>query len=149
MTASNAQTAPSRQRLHEAILLQERELRQRFAEPYVARLAHAPSWVQDNLIRVILGPRRAGKSFFAIHWMKQWGEFAYLNLDDEALNGLTDFAAVLPALDEVYPGTRNLLIDEIQNFPKWELYFTLAAVRHFQRSESLWSSSCGSAVGGL
>ena len=121
MTALNAQTAPSRQRLRDAILLQQRELRQRLTEPYVARIAHAPAWADDNLIRVILGPRRAGKSFFAIHWMRQSGDFAYLNLDDEALSGLTDFAAVLPALEDLYPGTRNLLIDEIQNFPKWEL----------------------------
>lgn len=121
MTGSDARNAFSRQRLADAIVLQKRELAQRLAESYVPRLLHAPAWEQDNLIRVILGPRRAGKSFFAIHWMKQFGEFAYLNLDDEALAGLSDFNAVLPVLNEVYPGTRNLLVDEIQNLPKWEL----------------------------
>jgi len=121
MTANKAHPQLSRQQLVDTILLQQRELRQRFTEPYIPRMVHAPAWGQDNLIRVILGPRRAGKSFFAIHWMRQSGDFAYLNLDDEALAGLTDFSAVLPALEEVYPGVRALLIDEIQNFPNWEL----------------------------
>ena len=111
----------STQALRDVLILQQRELQQRLAQPYIPRLIAHTQAPADDLIRVILGPRRAGKSFFGIHWLRQLGPFAYLNLDDERLPGLTDFNAVLPILDELYHGVRHLLIDEVQNLPGWEL----------------------------
>jgi predicted AAA+ superfamily ATPase len=73
------------------------------------------------LIRVIIGPRRAGKSTLAIHLLHKLGGGAYANFDDERLADLTDADALLAALDEVYGKPRHILFDEIQNFPRWEL----------------------------
>ncbi len=107
--------------LRDVLVLQQRELHERLAQAYVPRHTASSPPPTDDLIRVILGPRRAGKSFFAIHWLRQMGPFAYLNLDDERLPDLSDFNAVLPILDDLYHGARHLLIDEVQNLPRWEL----------------------------
>ncbi len=107
--------------LRDVLLVQQRELQQQLAQPYVPRRITNPQAPADDLIRVIIGPRRAGKSFFATHWLHQTGPFAYLNLDDERMPDLSDFNAVLPILDDLYRGARRLLIDEVQNLPRWEL----------------------------
>lgn len=48
--------------------------------------------------------------------------FAYLNFDDDLLLKHFDENAVIQALNEVYPGYRFLMLDEIQNLPDWELW---------------------------
>ena len=75
-----------------------------------------------NLINVIIGPRRSGKSFYAIHHLKSQGNFAYVNFDDERLIQLRDNDELISAIDGVYDGCRTVLFDEIQNLPKWELF---------------------------
>lgn len=42
--------------------------------------------LKNDLIKVIIGPRRAGKSVFALQMLKDTN-FAYLNFDDERLLG--------------------------------------------------------------
>ena len=42
------------------------------------------------LIKIIMGPRRAGKSIFAIQMLKGV-DFAYVNFDDERLADTDDF----------------------------------------------------------
>lgn len=82
--------------------------------------AFKPSLPSD-LIKVITGPRRAGKSVFAFLLLK--GEdFAYVNFDDEALFKPGNYDAVLAALLEVYPKSKYFLFDEIQNLDKWEVF---------------------------
>jgi predicted AAA+ superfamily ATPase len=75
----------------------------------------------SGLIQVITGPRRAGKSFFAIHSMDTTQAVGYVNFDDERLTEITDFDAVMDAVKRVYSNPKTLLFDEIQNVPKWEL----------------------------
>jgi predicted AAA+ superfamily ATPase len=107
--------------VRDIILVQERDLRRTLDETYIerdARIAGADS----TLIKVIIGPRRAGKSFFALHHLGGSRVFGYVNFDDERLTGLPDYDEILAAVDSVYNKPRVLLLDEIQNLPKWELF---------------------------
>jgi predicted AAA+ superfamily ATPase len=106
--------------LKQVIERQKVEFAEKAAEPYVSRsLIIKPG--DNDLIKVILGPRRAGKSFLAMHLIKAAGSFGYVNFDDEYLVGLTDTHALMKAIDTVWDNPKNLLLDEIQNVDKWEL----------------------------
>lgn len=76
--------------------------------------------MDSRLIKVITGPRRAGKSVFAFQLL-QGQDFGYVNFDDERLAGLTDFDELLKAVTVTYGQVTTLLFDEIQNLPSWEL----------------------------
>ena len=79
--------------------------------------------LSSDLIKVITGPRRAGKSVFAFLLLKD-EDFAYVNFDDEALLKPDNYDAVLAALLEVYPRSKYILFDEIQNLDKWEVFIS-------------------------
>ena len=78
-------------------------------------------FLRTKLIKLITGPRRAGKSVMALQLLKNQN-FAYLNFDDDLLLKHFDENAVIQSLDEVYTGYKHLLLDEIQNLPAWELW---------------------------
>jgi predicted AAA+ superfamily ATPase len=100
---------------------QKQELALALQQRYVVRRVASP--VLDNqLIKVVLGPRRAGKSFYAQHLAAQWGTFGYVNLDDEILIGLSDYDELTAEVISVYGAPQRLFIDEIQNLPRWELW---------------------------
>jgi len=90
---------------------------------YVQRegIQNARKSMKNSLIKVIVGPRRAGKSVFAIQMLKEQ-DFAYLNFDDERLLGISDYDDLLKAIRQVYGETKTMLFDEIQNLDKWELF---------------------------
>ena len=73
------------------------------------------------LIKLITGPRRAGKSTQAIQ-MLQGMNFAYLNFDSQPLLDKWDANLVMRLLDDVYPGYEYLLLDEVQNLNAWDLW---------------------------
>jgi len=77
--------------------------------------------LNTTLIKLISGPRRAGKSVIALQVLKDQN-FAYLNFDDELLLKHFDEDAVIQGLNDVYTGFNYLLLDEIQNLPEWELW---------------------------
>jgi hypothetical protein len=77
--------------------------------------------VSNNLVKVIVGPRRAGKSVFSIQILKGL-DFAYLNLDDERILSIKDYDEIIKGLREVYGETKYILFDEIQNLEGWELF---------------------------
>lgn len=79
------------------------------------------AFLDTSLIKLITGPRRAGKSVFALLLLKG-RNFAYLNFDDESLLEQFDENAVMQALQEVYPNYEYLLLDEIQNLEHWDLW---------------------------
>jgi len=106
--------------LTDVLLTQKRELELRMREPYVERRVNTPL-LDNDLIKVILGPRRAGKSCFAIHWLSSLGSFGYANFDDERLLDLANYDELIAAMDSVYGKPKHLLLDEIQNVPRWEL----------------------------
>ncbi|MBI5525456.1 MAG: ATP-binding protein [Deltaproteobacteria bacterium] len=106
--------------LQDLLLMQKREVESRLAEPYVVRDVGNRSYDHD-LVNVVMGPRRAGKSFFAVHLAKTLGNFGYVNFDDERLVREKDYDALVAAADAIYGNPRHLLLDEIQNLPGWEL----------------------------
>ncbi len=93
--------------------------------PYIERSKEkdAKKWLSSDLIKVILGPRRAGKSVFALMLLKDQS-FAYFNFDDESLPGeeQIDLDELMTELKLAYGETKYILFDEIQNLPKWELF---------------------------
>ncbi len=103
------------------VLLQKREIEQRLEEPYVERDVDLRRLSHD-LVNVVIGPRRAGKSFFAMRAVQRLGRFGYLNFDDERLCECRDYNDLVTAVDSVYGKPRYLLLDEVQNLAKWELF---------------------------
>ncbi|NUN10499.1 MAG: ATP-binding protein [Ignavibacteriaceae bacterium] len=77
--------------------------------------------LRSGLINVIIGPRRAGKSFFALHSLAD-EKFGYANFDDEKLVGIENYDEITEAIDRIYASPEIILFDEIQNLPKWELF---------------------------
>lgn len=83
---------------------------------------HGKKWMSSTLIKVVLGPRRSGKSVFSLMLLKDI-QFAYFNFDDPALVGeKLDLYELMDELHAVYGDTKYVLFDEIQNLPGWELF---------------------------
>ena len=104
----------------DALLQQKRELDLRRQEPYIERTAEIHDG-NSRLIRIVIGPRRAGKSFFVTRHLMASGPFGYVNFDDEELNNAEKIPDILAAVADLYSGSKTLLLDEIQNIPGWEL----------------------------
>lgn len=107
--------------LHDVVETQKREFEGRLQERYVERQLAVPVR-DDGLIRVITGPRRCGKSFLAMRLLARFAARGYLNFDDERLINVTDYDRLIAAVNDVYDNPRHLLLDEIQNLEKWELF---------------------------
>jgi len=93
------------------------------SKDYVFRdkLNFAQKFIDSDLIKVITGPRRAGKSVAAFLLLKG-KEFAYLNFDDENLLKVKDYDEIVKAIFEVYPDNKYIFFDEIQNLKNWEIF---------------------------
>ena len=105
------------------ILNQRMERDELLSRPYQQRHINydAEGLLQNPLIKLITGPRRVGKSVFAL-LMLQGKNFAYLNFDDNQLLEKWDEDLAMSALDDVYSGYDFMLLDEIQNLPDWDLW---------------------------
>ena len=101
--------------------LQERD--ELLKHVYIERIdvSEKTKYLTTALIKLITGPRRAGKSVLSLQILKD-ENFAYLNFDDDLLLRYFDEDAVIQTLNELYPGYKYLLLDEIQNLPNWELW---------------------------
>ena len=108
------------QEIRDILILQKREMETRLKEKYVERKTNIK--LNNNIIKVIIGPRRAGKSFFAFHFLNKLGNFGYVNFDDEKLIDVQNYDEIIDALNSVYNNPKYVLFDEIQNIPKWELF---------------------------
>lgn len=80
-------------------------------------------WLDSNLIKVVLGPRRAGKSVYSLMLLKG-RPFMYFNFDDEVLASVGGIATdeLMKKLHAAYGSIKTVLFDEIQNLPNWELF---------------------------
>jgi len=81
-------------------------------------------WLDSNLIKVVLGPRRAGKSVFSLVLLKN-RPFMYFNFDDEVLSSIGGISTdeLMKELHAAYGGdVKTILFDEVQNLPSWELF---------------------------
>lgn len=105
----------------QTIIVKQKEERDALlSEPYIPREKEKELTLllDSHPIKIITGPRRAGKSMLAINALKG-RNFAYLNFDSEDLLQHFDQYTILDVLDLVYPGYEYLLLDEIQNLPTW------------------------------
>jgi uncharacterized protein len=108
-------TIVSKQRVEKEILLNLSYIERTKTE-------QCKKWVASTLIKVVLGPRRAGKSVFSLMLLKDQ-DFAYFNFDDPALVGeKLDLYELMDELHALYGDTKYVLFDEIQNLPGWELF---------------------------
>ncbi|RPH51222.1 MAG: ATP-binding protein, partial [Desulfobacteraceae bacterium] len=108
--------------LRDIVLVQKREMEDRLQERYVERKILVSWNLGDDLVKVITGPRRAGKSFYAGHLIQQTGSYGYVNFDDERLAVVGDYDEIIGAVNTVYGNPRHLFFDEIQNLPRWEMF---------------------------
>ncbi|MDY5638567.1 MAG: ATP-binding protein [Parabacteroides sp.] len=93
------------------------------SQPYLLRQTSYPceELLQNHAIKLITGPRRAGKSTQAILMLRDTN-FAYLNFDDSGLLKNWDEEEVEHLLQEIYPAFDYLMLDEVQNLPAWDLW---------------------------
>ena len=106
------------------IVLKQRAERDDLASrPYHTRdqFQNVAPYLDANVIKLITGPRRAGKSVYALQILSG-KNYAYLNFDDTQLLGAFNEDAVMQALAEVYPGYDYLLLDEVQNLDSWDAW---------------------------
>ena len=109
--------------IRDILLLQKRELERRRSEKFVERNTDYKTPLANDLVKVITGPRRAGKSFLGFNMLEGSGErFGYANFDDEKLVDTKNYDDIINALSSLYGNPRYLLFDEIQNLSKWELF---------------------------
>lgn len=107
--------------IRDILLIQKRELEKKLAEKFIERQVDY-SLFNNDLIKVIIGPRRAGKSFLGCCALNKMGSFGYVNFDDERLIGIRDYDEIINGVNYVYNNPKNLLLDEAQNLDKWELF---------------------------
>lgn len=102
---------------------QRKERDELLARPYLMRKSNTDIGVllSNPMIKLITGPRRVGKSTYAL-LMLQGRNFAYLNFDDNLLLSAWDEELVMRTLDEVYAGYEYLLLDEVQNLKNWDVW---------------------------
>jgi len=85
------------------------------------KLNFAKKFIDSDLIKIITGPRRAGKSVASFLLLKE-KKFAYLNFDDENLLKVENYDEIIKSIFEVYPESKYLFFDEIQNLKNWEIF---------------------------
>jgi len=94
-----------------------------------SKLDSVKKFLEQDLIKVITGPRRVGKSVFSILLLKE-KNFAYLNFEDESLQKINNYDEIVKGIFQVYPDSKFILFDEIQNLRNWEVF-----VNKLQRRE--------------
>jgi predicted AAA+ superfamily ATPase len=111
--------------LKDIVSNQKQQKEQLLALTYIDRTKEpfAKKWLDSNLIKVVLGPRRAGKSVFSLVLLKD-RQFMYFNFDDEVLSSAGGIATdeLMKELHAAYGQIKTVLFDEIQNLPNWELF---------------------------
>jgi predicted AAA+ superfamily ATPase len=109
--------------LQDILLQQKAERDKLLSKKYVVRsqLVLARKYLDSQLIKVITGPRRSGKSVFCLMLLKD-KNFAYVNFDDENLLKVANYDEILAAIFAVYPEPKYFLFDEIQNLNNWEVF---------------------------
>jgi hypothetical protein len=86
-------------------------------------MSEAKNAFSSDLIKVVMGVRRCGKSTLSHQFLKD-KSYGYVNFDDERLIGVSskDLNDFLEVLEEINPGFKYLLLDEVQNVEGWELF---------------------------
>ncbi len=107
-----------------SLILQQKEERDfLLSQPYQERQnsKNKQELLKSPLIKLLTGPRRAGKSVSALQILRNQN-FAYLNFDDEQILNNFNEDLILQYLLEIYPSFDFLFLDEIQNVPNWDIW---------------------------
>lgn len=110
--------------IKEILIKQKQELEKLLERFYVKRNKTneiATEQIENDLVKVVIGPRRAGKSVFAAHLFKD-KKPAYINFDEENLVKVDNYDEFIKELFALYGEKKYLFFDEIQNLPNWELF---------------------------
>lgn len=111
--------------LERVLLDQKEELEALRNKSFCHRLEENQIDLNSNLAQVVIGVRRSGKSTLCFNALeKSKVRYAYVNLDDENLYGLTvkDMNDILQVLYSIYGNFTHLFLDEIQNIKGWNLF---------------------------
>jgi predicted AAA+ superfamily ATPase len=93
-----------------------------FKPELVERELSLPS--DSSFVISVIGPRRAGKTYYLFQLSEEMSDYIYLNFEDSRLYGVkyTDLRDILRIFIEIYGKEPiNLLLDEIQNVKNWEI----------------------------
>jgi len=96
--------------IRDILLIQKREMEKKLLEKYIERGINLKK-IDNDLIKVITGPRRAGKSFFAVHMLNKLGSLGYANFDDERLVEVKDYDEIINTVNSLYNSPKYLLLD--------------------------------------
>ena len=109
--------------MKDILINQRKERDELLGRPYLERRTEydKEQLLQSPLVKFISGPRRVGKSTYALLMLKG-KNFAYLNFDDQLLLSRWNEDLVMRLLDDVYPDYQFLMLDEVQNLPEWDLW---------------------------
>jgi len=79
--------------LKDIVSSQKKQKEQLLTLTYIGRFKElfGRKWLDSNLIKVVLGPRRSGKSVFSLMLLKD-RPFMYFNFDDEVLSSADGIA---------------------------------------------------------
>lgn len=111
--------------LERVLLDQKEELEALRNKSFCHRLEESQIDLNSNLAQVVIGVRRSGKSTLCFNALeKSKVRYAYVNLDDENLYGLTvkDMNDILQVFYSIYGNFTHLFLDEIQNIKGWHLF---------------------------
>jgi uncharacterized protein len=109
--------------IRDVLLLQQKDMERVLDGPCIRRDMTMSGADGGARIRIITGPRRSGKTFFALRHLARFDrEFGYIDLGDERLSGLADPDTILAAIDSVYRKQTQLLIDGISHLPDWQKF---------------------------
>lgn len=105
---------------------QQEEINKIFFEENIIKREFLDNWTKSigsNLIKVITGLRRSGKSIFSFQLLDK-RNYSYINFDDERLVGLkaSELNIILEAFYQLNDDFKYIFLDEIQNIKGWELF---------------------------
>lgn len=140
----------------EEVLKQNRELVENM------RVVKRDFLFYDHFRYVLVGVRRAGKSFLLFQRMQEllreghtWDEMLYLNFEDDRLLGFNvhDFDTIIEAHTEMGGSRPMLFLDEIQNIDGWEKFARRLADQKFMvyitgSNAKMLSSDVATTLGG-
>ncbi len=104
--------------IREILIRQKREIEEIYKRRLVEREVKID--VEKEIIKVITGARRSGKSTLGFLSLKN-KNFGYVNFDDREILNFNS-SEIEKGVKEIYGDVKILFLDEVQNYEKWELW---------------------------